>query len=282
MGKSHLFTTIICPICISHIISNTRITYIFLLTQINVTALRIGDWKLIEGYPGRDDWYGEDPSNAWPLDYIVGPDFTDYNAIPKSIGGKVGDGGMRIWLESGKTDISQLKNRWLFNLAKDPTEQYDLQFQHPEVVEKLLNRMRQLMKEQVTPLQGLTVNYGGGGQSPALRPRRRTLPKDMKIILGDTNVEKLSPLEIPGLLRNNQGIVDLWDYKGLPAKSKILIDGIEIQEPASLADILADVQQQVQNQGRIGLFFNIFKSRLSLFFNGLFGGSPSTVQQSKL
>ena len=69
------------------------------------------------GY-SKDDWYGEDPSNAWPLDYIVGPDFTDYNAIPKSIGGKVGDGGMRIWLESGKTDISQLKNRWLFNLAK--------------------------------------------------------------------------------------------------------------------------------------------------------------------
>ena len=58
---------------------------------------------------------------------------------------------------------------------------------------------------------------------------------------------------------------------------KILkIDGIEIQEPASLADILADVQQQVQNQGQ-WFVFNIFKSRLSLFFNGLFGGSPSTV-----
>ena len=24
-------------------------------------ALRTGDWKLVEGMPGRDDWYGEDP-----------------------------------------------------------------------------------------------------------------------------------------------------------------------------------------------------------------------------
>ena len=37
---------------------------------LNVTALRIGDWKLVEGYPGRGDWYGEDPSLAWPVDYV--------------------------------------------------------------------------------------------------------------------------------------------------------------------------------------------------------------------
>ena len=47
-------------------------------------ALRVGDWKLVEGLAGRDDWYGEDPSLAWPVDYIMGPDATDYDAIPLS------------------------------------------------------------------------------------------------------------------------------------------------------------------------------------------------------
>jgi hypothetical protein len=28
--------------------------------------------KLIEGWPGRGDWYGEDPSLFWPVDYIQG------------------------------------------------------------------------------------------------------------------------------------------------------------------------------------------------------------------
>ena len=39
-------------------------------SMIKVAAIRIGDWKLIDGYPGRGDWYGEDPSLAWPVDYI--------------------------------------------------------------------------------------------------------------------------------------------------------------------------------------------------------------------
>ena len=77
----------------------TRATNAF----VNVTTLRIGDWKLIDGYPGRGDWYGEDPSKAWPVDYIMGPDVTDYNAIPLSLGGKVGDGGQRDFLENGDT-----------------------------------------------------------------------------------------------------------------------------------------------------------------------------------
>ena len=28
-------------------------------------AIRVGRYKLIEGIPGRGDWYGEDPSAAW-------------------------------------------------------------------------------------------------------------------------------------------------------------------------------------------------------------------------
>jgi hypothetical protein len=118
----------------------------------NCTALRVGDWKMIEGWPGKSDWYGEDPSLAWPVDFIYGRESTDYQAISLSKGGKIGDGGQYEFYQETtlkNRDVSLLKKRWLFNIAEDPRETKDLQFQHPEKVKEMLARIRQLQSEQV-------------------------------------------------------------------------------------------------------------------------------------
>ena len=121
-------------------------------------ALRIGDWKLVEGLPGRGDWYGEDPSLAWPVDYIMGPDVTDFDAILLSPGGKVGDTGA-MEVQRKELDSSQMKRRWLFNLAIDPTETTDLTEAEPAKVQELLARLKQLSDEQVsTQLLSLRSN----------------------------------------------------------------------------------------------------------------------------
>ena len=52
-------------------------------------AIRVGQWKLIEGNNGRGDWYGTDPSLAWQADYIMGPDATNYELLKS--GGPFGD-----------------------------------------------------------------------------------------------------------------------------------------------------------------------------------------------
>ena len=194
----------------------TRATNAF----VNVTTLRIGDWKLIDGYPGRGDWYGEDPSKAWPVDYIMGPDVTDYNAIPLSLGGKVGDGGQRDFLENG--DTSKFKRRWLFNLAKDPTEQHDLQFEHPEMVEKLLKRINQLKSEQVEPIQVGAMNYFKG---------RGAAPPDFNFAMGRSS-GRVEP------------IADVWDKNGMPANTKYLLDGEE-------ADIYSPTEMRQRRQSKL-------------------------------
>ena len=152
---------------------------------IDCTALRIGDFKLIEGYPGRSDWYGEDPSLAWPVDFVYGYDATDYEAIQLSKGGKIGDGGQYEMMGSNAQtrtkyklrDVSKLKKRWLFNLKTDPYETKDVQFDFPEKVNELLARINVLKAEQVpifessrTPLGSYFSKKGArsGGKTRSL------------------------------------------------------------------------------------------------------------------
>ena len=183
---------------------------------VQVAVLRIGDWKLIEGYPGRGDWYGEDPSLAWPVDYIMGKDVTDYNAISRSKGGKVGDGGQFEYL-SGRSrgDVSDFKRRWLFNLKDDPTEQHDLQFEHPEKVEMLLKRIEQLRSEQVPPFAQSNMNYFKS------RDRAAPIPQGYFVLQTESGNEAVS--------------LDIWSHDGLPAGSKLMLDGEVVSSAVSLA-----------------------------------------------
>ena len=73
--------------------------------------MRHGKYKIVMGIPGRGDWYGPDPSRAWPVNYIMGPDATDYAFVDK-----VGDGGQRAFRDrhaaTGEYDGSLLKTLW--------------------------------------------------------------------------------------------------------------------------------------------------------------------------
>ena len=138
----------------------------------NIGAIRVGKWKLIDGFPGRSHWYGPNPDGAWPVPYVIGRDVTDYNGLFK-----VSDGGhdviARLREEHGisgaVTDPEQLvlarvkakewipkylKNLWLFDLEKDPTETTDLSKDHPEIVEQLRQRLNVHRQNSVTPYQG--------------------------------------------------------------------------------------------------------------------------------
>ena len=190
-------------------------------SMIKVAAIRIGDWKLIDGYPGRGDWYGEDPSLAWPVDYILGKDVTAYKEIPKSKGGKVGDGGQYEYLTGqSRGDISDFKNRWLFNLKEDPTEREDVQSKYPEKVEQLLDRLNQLRREQVEPIQG-------GPMGAYFKNRRvgETVPEGYFFLSTASGRQVMS--------------LDMWKYDGLPAGSKLMLDGELVQTSISFADAIA-------------------------------------------
>ena len=96
----------------------------------------------------------------------MGPDATDYSAIPLSPGGKVGDSG-RMQLKLKTIGRDGLKKRWLFNLAQDPTETTDLSATEPAKLAELLSRMNELKEEQVDPLSSIDIiaSFFGGKNS---------------------------------------------------------------------------------------------------------------------
>ncbi|KAK3105238.1 hypothetical protein FSP39_020441 [Pinctada imbricata] len=90
-------------------------------------AIRIGDWKLIDGYPGQyPDWYK--PDTVYDLPDFNKPEkyFRDY--------------------------IKMNKSRYqLYNLKDDPTEHNDLSKQYLDKVRELSARLNELTKSAVKP-----------------------------------------------------------------------------------------------------------------------------------
>ena len=85
---------------------------------------------------------------AWPVDYIMGPDATDYTHVER-----VGDGGQQAYKLGGCVDSGLLKRLWLFNLKDDPTELRDLSAEHPRRVEELSARLRAYRSAAVPPIK---------------------------------------------------------------------------------------------------------------------------------
>ncbi|XP_060572636.1 arylsulfatase B-like [Ruditapes philippinarum] len=83
-------------------------------------ALRVGDWKVITGYPGNGSWV--------PPPYMNCPIFSD----PRESSFKPDD-----------------KNVWLFNILKDPNERDDLSETNPDKLKEMLDRLAQYEKTAV-------------------------------------------------------------------------------------------------------------------------------------
>ncbi len=112
-----------------------------------VNALRVGTYKLIQGLPGRSDWYAPNPSGCFPglepfLDSLEAnrpgvPDFTVYHnrSCMLQVGDAQGD-----QIAAGEiTHLGQLKQTWLFDIEADPEERHDLSEELPLVVTRLEN-----------------------------------------------------------------------------------------------------------------------------------------------
>ena len=123
-------------------------------------AVRMGKWKLIEGRPGRDDWYPVDTSKCFtrlahegtvtevPLSHpdCVRGDFR-YDLIGKAgKKGTVGTEGVRL---DGGAFVP--KSLWLFDIEKDPMEKNDVSKKNPNVVKQLRAEIQKHREESVPP-----------------------------------------------------------------------------------------------------------------------------------
>ncbi|XP_076452854.1 arylsulfatase B-like [Babylonia areolata] len=104
-------------------------------------AIRVGDFKLITGNPGNSL-------------LLMPPEF-NLPAISQ-VGQGQGQGNPLTPVGTGTKPESQApptaKNVWLFNVANDPAENYDLSESMPDVVRKLLRRLQDYSSTAVPPL----------------------------------------------------------------------------------------------------------------------------------
>jgi hypothetical protein len=108
------------------------------------SAVRSGKWKLIKGYPGRDDWYAGDPGKCFPKLAHEGtvPDPPNSPECPR------GD----LQYERVSSGF-QPKDTWLFDLEADPLEKSDLSASHLDVVEELQAKLDRASAESAPPFQ---------------------------------------------------------------------------------------------------------------------------------
>ncbi|KAH9499682.1 hypothetical protein Btru_074420 [Bulinus truncatus] len=98
------------------------------------SAIRVGDFKLIEGFPGLyQDWYK--PAQLYQGINITTDDLNFDSSLPESI----------------NQMLSQGMFQYLFNVKDDPTEHNNLYDQLPDVVKQLQDRLNEYKKKYVPP-----------------------------------------------------------------------------------------------------------------------------------
>ncbi|KAH9499684.1 hypothetical protein Btru_074431 [Bulinus truncatus] len=114
------------------------------------SAIRVGDFKLIEGFPGLyQDWYK--PAQLDQGINITKDDLNFDSSLPESI----------------NQMLSQGMFQYLFNVKDDPTEHNNLYDQLPDVVKQLQDRLNEYKKKYVPPNFPLPTpkadpkNFGG-------------------------------------------------------------------------------------------------------------------------
>ncbi|CAL1539631.1 unnamed protein product [Lymnaea stagnalis] len=123
------------------------------------SGIRVGDYKLIEGFPGiYQRWYkpdGLDQGPNFPTDILSNP-----NPNPDPDGLDQGPNfPTDIWSTHDWThplpNITQVVHgqlfKYLFHLKNDPNEHKNLYYQLPDVVKQLQDRLYEYKKKYVTP-----------------------------------------------------------------------------------------------------------------------------------
>ena len=105
-------------------------------------AIRVGDFKLIEGYPGPlPDWYKPDEIDSSDDLHDLSSDHSDENKYyEKQTERHIKHKGFVEWKGDG-----------LYNLRKDPTEHFDVSNDYPDVVKQLKEKLDNYRKGLVKP-----------------------------------------------------------------------------------------------------------------------------------
>lgn len=114
-------------------------------------AIRVGDYKLIQGYPGPfRDWYK--PEQVYETN-VKGDNENDFYE--------------KLTMEDYKTVRELFLGEKLFDLKNDPTEHYDISAKFPEIVSQLKAKLEEYRKTLVRPklkipdLKSDPRRYGG-------------------------------------------------------------------------------------------------------------------------
>ncbi|CAF97755.1 unnamed protein product, partial [Tetraodon nigroviridis] len=105
-------------------------------------AIRVGDWKLLTGYPGHGDWVPPQvgPGAAEPRrnPQLARRLTASRRQVLPTLPGRWWNLERHMW---SPRQNSTHKNIWLFNITADPCERHDLADRRPDVVQRLLARL---------------------------------------------------------------------------------------------------------------------------------------------
>lgn len=120
--------------------------------ELELGVLIQGQWKLIAGYPGwKDAWDG------WIQPPTLHNGWIAQTEHPQS---------------SPNNSSLCAKNPCLFNIMNDPTEHTDLATKHPDIVEKMMARVLELLKGEVTVAEsGLCPTSTGSKPDPKCKEK---------------------------------------------------------------------------------------------------------------
>lgn len=126
-------------------------------------AIRSGEWKLIDGYPGEVDGWGDKMQKTWRMchwdleegwEAVVSPVVekraTSYSVSAADI------------LKEEKCIEDSMNEKRLYNLIEDPSETTNLADKHPEIVEELMAKLDEHEKTLVDVPYANTLSLAAG------------------------------------------------------------------------------------------------------------------------
>ena len=124
-------------------------------------AIRMGNYKYIEGLTGRDSWFGADPSHALqPRMWQIGAGQAGDVVQDRPDLVRLSTTKQREYRTGEITDMKLVTMVFLFNVEQDPTESHNLAKEMPMKVKEMQERLKLYKKEMVMPWDGLSSLNG--------------------------------------------------------------------------------------------------------------------------